>query len=83
MERISSPFKRFIASQKTLSAGATNKRGVWPSLIHIVLTHLGLTLFSGSPPGAIREIEGFVTHICVTREMGAVFTTHIYDTRPR
>ena len=37
------------------------------------LTHLGLTLFSGSPPGAIREIEGFATHICVSREMGAVF----------
>ena len=36
------------------------------------LTHLGLTLFYESPPGAIREIEGFATHICVTREMGAV-----------
>ena len=38
-----------------------------------VLTQLGLTLFSGSPPVVIREIEGFATHICVTREMGAVF----------
>ena len=37
------------------------------------LTHLGLTLFCRSPPGPIREIEGFVTHICVTREMRAVF----------
>ena len=37
------------------------------------LTHLGLTLLSGSPPGTIREIEEFATHICVTREMGAVF----------
>ena len=37
-----------------------------------MLTHLGLTLFLGSPPGAIREMEGFATHICVTREMGAV-----------
>ena len=25
------------------------------------------------PPGPIREIEGFVMHICVTREMRAVF----------
>ena len=32
-----------------------------------------LTLFCRSPPGPIREIEGFVTHICVTREMRAVF----------
>ena len=39
----------------------------------LIKTHLGLTLFSGSPPGALREIEGFATHICVTREMGAVF----------
>ena len=38
-----------------------------------MLTHLGLTLFCRSPPGPIREIEGFATHICVTREMRAVF----------
>ena len=37
------------------------------------LTHLGLTLFCRSPPGPIWEIEGFVTHICVTREIRAVF----------
>ena len=37
------------------------------------LTHLGLILFCRSPPGHIREIEGFATHICVTREMRAVF----------
>ena len=36
-----------------------------------------------SPPGPIREIEGFETHICVTREMRAVFMTHICDTRQR
>ena len=41
-------------------------------VIIYALTHLGLTLFYESPPGAIREIEGFATHICVTREMGAV-----------
>ena len=36
---------------------------------------LGLTLFCTcrSPPGPIKEIEGFATHICVTREMRAVF----------
>ena len=33
--------------------------------------------------GAIKEIEGFATHIYVTREMGAVFKTHMYDIRPR
>ena len=37
------------------------------------LTHLGLSLFCRSPPGPIREIEVFATHICVTREMRAVF----------
>ena len=47
--------------------------GCYATLGLDVWTHLGLTLFSGSPPGAIREIEGFATHICVTREMGAVF----------
>ena len=41
--------------------------------IPLWLTHLGLTLFYRSPSGPIREIEGFVTHICVTREMRAVF----------
>ena len=33
--------------------------------------------------GAIKEIEGFATHIYVTRDMGAVFMTHMYDIRPR
>ena len=33
--------------------------------------------------GEIKEIEGFATHIYVTREMGAVFKTHMYDIRPR
>ena len=46
--------------------GISYKRRQW-------LTHLGLTLFYRSPSGPIREIEGFVTHICVTREMRAVF----------
>ena len=47
---------------------------IWEEIRDIMsqLTHLGLTLFYESPPGAIREIEGFATHICVTREMGAV-----------
>ena len=46
----------------------------WNSpLIIIFLTHLGLTLFCRPPPGPIREIEGFVMHICITREMRAVF----------
>ena len=37
----------------------------------------------GRGGGAIKEIEGFATHIYVTREMGAVFKTHMYDIRPR
>ena len=37
------------------------------------LAHLGLTLFCRFPPGPIRQMEGFATHICVTREMRAVF----------
>ena len=37
------------------------------------LTHLGLTPFCRSPPEPIIETEGFATHICVTREMRAVF----------
>ena len=37
------------------------------------LTHVGLTLFCRFLPGPIREIEGFATHICVTREIRAVF----------
>ena len=39
----------------------------------MALTHLGLTLFCSSPPGPIREIEGFAMHTCVTREMRDVF----------
>ena len=46
-------------------------------------THLGLTLFPWSPDGAIREMGIFVTLICVTGEMEAVFITHIGDTRQR
>ena len=38
-----------------------------------------LLLLSRSPPGLIREIEGFATHICVTREMG-MFSRRIYAT---
>ena len=35
-------------------------------------------------PGVeLKEIEGFATHIYVTRDMGAVFMTHMYDIRPR
>ena len=45
----------------------------WVNTFDHWLTHLGLTRFSGSTPGAIREIKGFVMHICATREMGAVF----------
>ena len=41
---------------------------------------VGLGFWGG---GAIKEIEGFATHIYVTREMGAVFKTHMYDIRPR
>ena len=51
-------------------------RCLWWKIINFVfltLTHLDLTLFCRSPPGPIREIEGFATHICVTREMRAVF----------
>ena len=40
MEQIPSPPKRFTASQKPLSAGATNKLGEWPSLIHIISTNI-------------------------------------------
>ena len=35
--------------------------------------HFGLTLFCRPPPRPIKEIERFSTHICVTREMRAVF----------
>ena len=40
MEQILSPFKRFTATQKPLSAGATNKPGEWPSLIHVILMNI-------------------------------------------
>ena len=46
-------------------------------------THLGLTLFSWSPHGAIRKMGIFATHICVAGEMRAVFITHIGDTSQR
>ena len=42
------------------------------------LTHLALTLFCWSSLEAFREIEKLTTHICVTREMEAVF----HDSRP-
>ena len=46
-----------------------------------VLTHWGLRLFCGSPPGHKHEIEGFVTDWSVTREMRAVFHV-VYSTTP-
>ena len=45
----------------------------WPGTIVSRLFH----------PEDLKEIEGFVTHICVTREIRAVFTMHICSTRPR
>ena len=43
-------------------------------MVHIDgLNHLGLKLFCRSPPGPRREIEGFATHIYITREMRAIF----------
>ena len=43
-----------------------------------LLIHLGLTLFPRSSPGAIREVEGFVVHTCITKQIGAVFAWCIY-----
>ena len=70
---------KHAAHSHTHIHGHTQRNNIWRYVCvfsiqnDIYFTHLGLTLFSGSPPGVIRDIAGFATHICVTREMGAVF----------
>ena len=62
-----------ICFRRDCDHDTTTMVAVPPNRICRHLTHLGLTLFYRSPSGPIREIEGIVTHICVTREMRAVF----------
>ena len=43
------------------------------------ITHLDLALFSWSPTGAVRDIEEFEMHICITRRW-KLFSSSIYVT---
>ena len=50
----------------------------WPFCLGLnVLTHLSLSQLSWSPPPE-KQKEGFAIHICISREMRAVFTIYIH-----